>query len=69
MILLSTAWVAPAVMMALMWRLTGLRHPSILNPYEPLGPGRRAFALVALAALVVCFTPTPLRIEDLVRTP
>ena len=69
MILLSTAWIAPAVMMALMWRLTGLRHPSILNPYEPLGPGRRALAVVAILMLVVCFTPTPLRIEDLVRTP
>ena len=69
MIVLSTAWIAPAVMMAIMWRLTGLRHPSILNPYEPLSPGRRAFALVGLVALIVCFTPTPLRFEDLVRTP
>lgn len=69
MILLSTAWIAPAVMMAVMWRLTGLRHPSILNPYEPLSPGRRLLAVVALVALVVCFTPTPLQFEDLVRRP
>jgi membrane-associated protease RseP (regulator of RpoE activity) len=68
LIVLSTAWIAPAVMMALMWRLTGLRHPPIMNPYEPLSPGRRAFAVVGLLALIVCFTPTPLRIEDLVRT-
>jgi membrane-associated protease RseP (regulator of RpoE activity) len=67
MIVLSTAWIAPAVMMAIMWRLTGLRHPSILNPYEPLSPGRRAFAFVGLVALLICFTPTPLRLEDLVR--
>jgi membrane-associated protease RseP (regulator of RpoE activity) len=69
LIVLSTAWIAPAVMMALMWRLAGLRHPPILNPYEPLSPNRRAFAVVGLIALIVCFTPTPLRIEDLVRTP
>jgi membrane-associated protease RseP (regulator of RpoE activity) len=55
-------------MMLAMWRWIGLRHPVPLNPYEPLSSGRRAFALIALVALVVCFTPTPIRIEDLVRT-
>lgn len=69
LIVLSTAWIAPAVMMALMWRLTGLRHPSILNPYEPLSRGRRAFAVVGLIVLVVCFTPTPLWFDEMVRTP
>ena len=65
---LSITWVVPTVMLLAMWRWIGLGHPVPLNPYEPLSPGRRAFALVALVALVLCFTPTPIRIEDLVRT-
>ena len=68
LVFLSWAWVLPAVLMALMWRLMGLRHPSPLNPYEPLSPGRRAFALLALLAFVVCFTPSPLSLEELVKT-
>jgi membrane-associated protease RseP (regulator of RpoE activity) len=67
MIGLSITWIVPTVMLLAMWRWIGLRHPVPLNPYEPLSTGRRAFALVALIALVVCFTPTPIRIEDLVR--
>jgi membrane-associated protease RseP (regulator of RpoE activity) len=68
MIGLSITWIVPTVMLLAMWRWIGLRHPVPLNPYEPLSNGRRAFALVALIALIVCFTPTPIRIEDLVRT-
>ena len=68
MIGLSITWIVPTVMLLAMWRWIGLRHPVPLNPYEPLSSGRRAFALIALVALVVCFTPTPIRIEDLVRT-
>jgi membrane-associated protease RseP (regulator of RpoE activity) len=67
MIGLSITWIVPAVMLLAMWRWIGLRHPVPLNPYEPLSNGRRAFALIALIALVICFTPTPIRIEDLVR--
>ena len=68
MIGLSITWIVPTVMLLAMWRWIGLRHPVPLSPYEPLSSGRRAFALIALVALVVCFTPTPIRIEDLVRT-
>ena len=67
MIGLSITWIVPTVMLLAMWRWIGLRHPVPLNPYEPLSSGRRAFALIALVALVLCFTPTPIRIEDLVR--
>ena len=67
MIALSITWVVPTVMLLAMWRFIGLGHPVPMNPYEPLSNGRRAFALVALIALIVCFTPTPIRIEDLVR--
>jgi membrane-associated protease RseP (regulator of RpoE activity) len=67
MIALSITWIVPTVMLLAMWRFIGLGHPVPMNPYEPLSNGRRAFALVALIALILCFTPTPIRIEDLVR--
>jgi membrane-associated protease RseP (regulator of RpoE activity) len=67
MIALSITWIVPTVMLLAMWRWIGLRHPVPLDPYEPLSTGRRVFALIALIALIVCFTPTPIRIEDLVR--
>jgi membrane-associated protease RseP (regulator of RpoE activity) len=67
MVSFSVTWVVPTIMLLAMWRWIGLSHPTPMNPYEPLSPGRRAFALVALIALILCFTPTPIRIEDLVR--
>ena len=60
LIALSLAWVLPTALMAVMWRTMGLRHPSPLNPYEPLSPGRRRFALTAMVAFVICFTPIPI---------
>jgi membrane-associated protease RseP (regulator of RpoE activity) len=68
LIALSWTWVLPAVLMAVMWRLMGLRHPSPMNPYESLPLGRRIFAALALIAFIVCFTPAPLRIAELVST-
>jgi membrane-associated protease RseP (regulator of RpoE activity) len=68
LVALSWTWVLPAVLMAVMWRLMGLRHPSPLNPYEPLAPGRIVLAVIALIAFAVCFTPAPLRIAELVTT-
>jgi len=65
LILLSWIWVVPTALMVFMWRTMGLRHPSPLYPYEPLSPGRRAFALLALVAFVVCFTPVPMWPENL----
>ncbi len=38
----------------------GLRHPPVADEREPLGSGRTALALVALAILVLAFMPVPL---------
>ncbi len=35
------------------------RHPPLLDRWEPLGASRRAWALVALAIFLLCFTPWP----------
>jgi len=44
--------------------LFGMRHPMIHDD-SSLGPGRRALALVALVLLILCFTPTPVKIGGL----
>jgi Zn-dependent protease len=63
----SWTWALPAALMLMMWRTMGLSHPSPLNPFEPISPGRRAFAVTALIAFLVCFTPAPLSFEELVK--
>jgi hypothetical protein len=34
----------------------------VLDEYAPLGAGRRALAVFALAMLILCFTPVPIRL-------
>jgi len=35
------------------------RHPPLLNRWEPLGPSRRFWAMIALVILILCLTPFP----------
>ena len=37
----------------------GRHHPRTFDEREPLDPARMALAVVALAMLIVCFTPIP----------
>lgn len=39
--------------------LVGLRHPPVLDESRPLGPGRKATAVLVAAILVLCFLPVP----------
>jgi membrane-associated protease RseP (regulator of RpoE activity) len=57
----SFSWILMTVLMVAMLLLFGPRHPPVLDDYEPIDSGRRAFAVFALFMLVVCFTPIPLR--------
>ena len=56
----SSSWLFMTVMMVLMLLILGPRHPRVLYEYEPLAPGRRAVALLALVVFVICFTPVPI---------
>ena len=60
MTFISFSWIVMTVMMLVMLLLLGPRHPRVLYEFEPLGPGRAATALAALAMLVLCFTPVPI---------
>lgn len=53
-------WLWAAVVLIL-----GLRHPPLLDESAPLGAGRLALAALALAMLVLCFTPLPLKVVEL----
>jgi membrane-associated protease RseP (regulator of RpoE activity) len=57
---LSLSWLLMTVVMLLMLMIVGPRHPPVMDEYEPLGSGRRAVAVFALAMLVLCFTPFPI---------
>jgi hypothetical protein len=63
---ISISWAFMTAMMLVMLFLIGPRHPRVIYEYEPLGTGRVLVALFALAMFIVCFTPVPLRIQDLV---
>jgi len=56
----SSSWIAWTVLLVLMIVMMGPRHPPTLDEDEPLDRGRLILAAVALAILIVCFTPAPI---------
>ncbi|HJR59017.1 MAG TPA: site-2 protease family protein [Vicinamibacterales bacterium] len=56
----STSWMFMTLMMVVMLLLLGPRHPRVLREYEPLAPGRRLIAVLALIIFILCFTPVPI---------
>lgn len=58
----SQSWIVMAVMLSGMAWFMGFRHPAPLDDFTPLSPRRVIVALIALAILIGCFTPTPLTI-------
>ena len=61
-VFVSINWALMAVIMIAMLYFMGSRHPRVLNEYEPLGPGRYAVAMLAVAMFALCFTPIPVRV-------
>ncbi len=59
----SYSWILMAVMLLVMTWFMGFRHPAPLDDSTPLGPGRVLVAVLALAILIACFTPTPIVID------
>jgi hypothetical protein len=54
------------VMMLVMLVMLGPRHPRVIHEHEPLGTGRNLIALFALIMFILCFTPVPIQLQDLV---
>ena len=62
----SSSWIVWTVLMILMMLRFGRHHPPTFDEDEPLDRPRQLLALVALAMFVVCFTPAPLEVVDLI---
>ena len=54
----SVGWL---VWLVVTTKLIGFGHPEVVNPEEPLSPGRRLICLIALIALILCLVPIPLQ--------
>jgi membrane-associated protease RseP (regulator of RpoE activity) len=68
MTFVSISWLVMTVMMVVMLLILGPRHPRVIYEQEPLGAGRNAIAIAALIMFVICFTPVPIEIGDLIGT-
>lgn len=68
MTFVSISWLVMTVMMVVMLLILGPRHPRVIYEHEPLGAGRKAIAIAALIIFIICFTPVPIEIGDLIGT-
>jgi membrane-associated protease RseP (regulator of RpoE activity) len=62
----SMSWVLWTALVLVMLFTFGPRHPRVFDEHVPLDPARKWLAFVALVVFVVCFTPAPIEILDLV---
>ena len=64
--LVSYSWLLWTVMIVAMLFLAGARHPPVMDELTPLDPFRRWLAVFAAVMFVLCFTPAPIELLDLV---
>jgi len=46
--------------------MLGPRHPRVIYEYESLDATRNMVAVFALVMFILCFTPVPIQLQDLV---
>lgn len=56
----SLSWLVWTLLLIAMLLAMGPHHPPTLDDSEPLDRNRRLLAVVALAMLILCFTPAPI---------
>lgn len=66
MTFISVSWLVMTVMMLVMLFMLGPRHPRVLDEHEPIGMARNLVAVFALIMFILCFTPVPIQLQDLV---
>ena len=66
MTFVSVSWAVMTVMMLVMLFTLGPRHPRVIDEHEPIGLERTLIAVFALIMFVLCFTPVPIQLQDLV---
>jgi membrane-associated protease RseP (regulator of RpoE activity) len=65
----SMSWILWAVLTVAMLLASGPRHPRTQDEDEPLDRGRMWLAAFAVLMFILCFTPAPMELMDLVGTP
>jgi membrane-associated protease RseP (regulator of RpoE activity) len=55
----SVSWIVLTIIMLVMMKIIGLRHPPVLNDYEPLGRERLILTAFAVLMFALCFMPIP----------
>jgi membrane-associated protease RseP (regulator of RpoE activity) len=65
--MVSLSWVIWTLMIVVMLFMAGARHPPVIDESAPLDPVRVRLALFAAAMFMLCFTPAPIELLDLVR--
>ncbi len=63
----SLSWLVWTVMIVAMLFMAGARHPRVIDEAVPLDRTRLWLAAFALVMFVLCFTPAPVELLDLVR--
>jgi membrane-associated protease RseP (regulator of RpoE activity) len=63
----SRSWAVWTVLTVVMLAVFGPRHPRVFDEEIPLNTGRLWLALFAVIMFVLCFTPAPLELKDLVQ--
>ena len=66
-IIISLSWAFWALMMVVMLITFGTKHPPTLDDHVPLDDRRRWIAFGTLIIFVLCFTPAPIEVTDLIR--
>ena len=62
--LVSTSWIAWALLLAGVLATAGLSHPPTADDGPALDRGRRLLALACAIVFVLCFTPTPVDVRE-----
>jgi membrane-associated protease RseP (regulator of RpoE activity) len=63
--LVSSSWIVWSLLLILMLFFLGPRHPPTFDEHVPLDRTRLAVAAVALFMFIVCFTPAPIEVIEL----
>ena len=67
LVFVSLSWLVWTVLLVAMLVFVGPRHPAVLDEDTPLDKTRLVLAVAALIMFVVCFTPAPIEVMDLIR--
>ena len=65
---ISLSWILWTVLIIAMILVLGPSHPRVYDEHVPLDRTRRLLAGVALVIFILCFTPAPIDIVDLIPT-